>query len=159
MLPVPSKNEYINNSTLPIVDLNNPDIDKIELDAANSLIEPMKNRLFNIMGKKIKQNLSNIVVKAGQQRIGLSQRLPGFFKTEIGTLWCTNVSQDQALIRQNQSEVPIAIHDKRGSLERLCDLWSTGPSYLKRAAQEIDLIERFKNVIAFAISGLHASVS
>lgn len=66
MLPAgPSKNDYQINSSLPIVDLKNPEIDQIEQVTTNSVMGPMKNRLFNIMGKKIKQNLSNIRVKVG----------------------------------------------------------------------------------------------
>ena len=115
--------------------------------------------MFNAIGKKIKQNMSSIRIKGGVQRVGLNQRLPGFFRTENGALWCTKATEDQALIRANPKEIPIGIFDKRGQLEFLCDLWSTGPTYLKRAAQEIDPIERFKNVIAFSISGLHVLVS
>lgn len=30
--------------------------------------------------------------------------------------------------------LPVKIFEKRSTIERLCDLWSTGPYYLKKAA-------------------------
>lgn len=50
--------------------------------------------------------------------------------------------------------LPVKIFEKRSMLEKICDLWSTGPIYLTKAAKCTDPIERMKNVIAFAISGL-----
>ena len=72
----------------------------------------MKDRIFNAIGKKIKENVESIRIKG--QRIGLSQRLPGFSRTENGALWCTKATEDQALIRANPKEIPIQIFDKRG---------------------------------------------
>jgi hypothetical protein len=50
--------------------------------------------------------------------------------------------------------LPVKIFEKRSMLEKICDLFSTGPIFLTRAGQTDDKIERIKNVIAFAISGL-----
>lgn len=50
--------------------------------------------------------------------------------------------------------LPVKIFEKRSMLEKICDLWSTGPIFLTRAAKTDDKIECMKNIIAFAISGL-----
>lgn len=55
--------------------------------------------------------------------------------------------------------LPVRIFEKRSTLERICDLWCTGPLYLKRAALENDILERFKNVITFVVSGMHMVAS
>ena len=90
----------------------------------------------------------------------MSHRLPGFSRMETGALWSAIDANEQQTIAAaiKSKDIPIICSEKRGLLERLCDLWSTGPTYLKRAAQEIDPIERMKNVLAFAISGLHTCV-
>jgi hypothetical protein len=51
--------------------------------------------------------------------------------------------------------LPVKIFDKRTMLEKICDLWCTGPHYLKLASIEVDPVERMKNVITFVISGMH----
>jgi hypothetical protein len=55
--------------------------------------------------------------------------------------------------------LPVRIFEKRSTIERICDLWCTGPYYLKKAALEIDMVERFKNVITFVVSGMHMVAS
>lgn len=53
--------------------------------------------------------------------------------------------------------LPVKIFEKRSTIERICDLWSTGPFFLKKAAEEsmTDPIERMKYAITFVISGMH----
>jgi hypothetical protein len=51
--------------------------------------------------------------------------------------------------------LPVRIFEKRSTIERITDLWSTGPIYLKKAALESNPVERMKFVIAFMISGMH----
>lgn len=51
--------------------------------------------------------------------------------------------------------LPVRIFEKRSTIEKICDLWCTGPIFLKRAALEIDPIERMKNIVAFVVSGMH----
>ena len=55
--------------------------------------------------------------------------------------------------------LPVRIFEKRSTVERICDLWCTGPIFLKRAALEIDPIERMKNAITFVVSGMHMVAS
>jgi hypothetical protein len=75
-------------------------------------------------------------MKSGQFRIPLGQRLPGFSRMESGALWCTiEASELQSIATAIKTkEIPIVWYENRGSLERICDLWSTGPNYLRRAA-------------------------
>lgn len=54
--------------------------------------------------------------------------------------------------------LPVRIFEKRSTIERMCDLWSTGPIFLLEAARSEDPIERFKKCITFFISGLHSTV-
>ncbi len=51
--------------------------------------------------------------------------------------------------------LPVRIFERRSLIEKLCDVWATGPNYLKKAALERDPLERLKYVITFMISGLH----
>lgn len=55
--------------------------------------------------------------------------------------------------------LPVRIFEKRSVVERICDLWSTGPVYLRRAALEQNPIERMKLVITFVVSGMHQVAS
>lgn len=54
--------------------------------------------------------------------------------------------------------LPVRLFEKRSALERICDLWTTGPIFLLEAARSEDSIERLKRCITFFISGLHMSV-
>ena len=51
--------------------------------------------------------------------------------------------------------LPVKMFEKRSLVEKICDLWCTGPIFLKRAALENDPVERMKNAITFVISGMH----
>lgn len=51
--------------------------------------------------------------------------------------------------------LPVRIFEKRTLVERTCDYFCTGPTYLRKAVLEQDPVERFKAVIAFVVSGLH----
>ena len=55
--------------------------------------------------------------------------------------------------------LPVRIFEKRSTVERICDLWCTGPKFLKMAALEEDPLERFKLVITFVVSGMHMVAS
>lgn len=44
-------------------------------------------------------------------------------------------------------------------LQKVCELWSTGPKFLTEAAKQTDVMERMKKVIGFFISGLHMAVT
>ena len=51
--------------------------------------------------------------------------------------------------------LPVRLFEKRSTIEKICDLWCTGPHFLKRAALESDPVERLKFVISFIVSGMH----
>lgn len=55
--------------------------------------------------------------------------------------------------------LPVRIFEKRSTIERICDLWCTGPYYLKKAALETDPLERLKLVATFIVSGMHQVAS
>ena len=50
--------------------------------------------------------------------------------------------------------LPVRIFEPRSTIERVCDMWIAGPMYLKAAAESTDKVERFRNIVAFSISGL-----
>lgn len=54
--------------------------------------------------------------------------------------------------------LPVRLFERRSAIERMCDLWTTGPLYLLEAAKETNPVERLKKIIVFHISGLHMSV-
>jgi hypothetical protein len=51
--------------------------------------------------------------------------------------------------------LPVRIFEKRSTVERICDLWCTGPIFLRKAALEYDPIEKMKYAITFVVSGMH----
>lgn len=50
--------------------------------------------------------------------------------------------------------LPIKIFEPRSSIQRVVDFWSAAPKFLSLAARADDPVERFKFVIAFAMSSL-----
>eukprot|EP01095_Lingulamoeba_sp_RSL-Kostka_P001905 TRINITY_DN126_c0_g2_i1.p1 TRINITY_DN126_c0_g2~~TRINITY_DN126_c0_g2_i1.p1 ORF type:complete len:358 (-),score=174.12 TRINITY_DN126_c0_g2_i1:256-1329(-) len=54
--------------------------------------------------------------------------------------------------------IPVQVAEPRTYLERICDGWCY-PSFLQKAAECEDPVERLKNVVAFAISGLSNTTS
>lgn len=109
--------------------------------------------------------------------MGISDRFPGYFRLDNGALWCHNQdelnSQSGIFIELLQRagkqlmegkgivavSLPVRIFEKRSTIERICDLWCTGPYYLKKAAIETDAVERLKLVITFTVSGMHQVAS
>lgn len=55
--------------------------------------------------------------------------------------------------------LPIKIFEPRSSIQRIVDLWSFAPKYLRAAASTSDHLERLKQVIAFAMSSLYICTS
>jgi len=53
--------------------------------------------------------------------------------------------------------LPVRIFEPRSTLERIIDWWSFAPTYLTKAANATDPVQRMKYVVAFAISGLYIS--
>lgn len=55
--------------------------------------------------------------------------------------------------------LPIKIFEPRSSIQRIVDIWSFAPLFLKQAADTNNHLERFKKVIAFAVSSLYICTS
>lgn len=55
--------------------------------------------------------------------------------------------------------LPVRIFEKRSTIERICDLWCTGPHFLRKAALETSPLERMKIAITFVVSGMHMVAS
>jgi hypothetical protein len=55
--------------------------------------------------------------------------------------------------------LPIKIFEPRSAIQRIVDIWSFGPKFLKQATETTDQLERFKLVIAFAMSGIYVCTS
>lgn len=51
--------------------------------------------------------------------------------------------------------LPLQIFESRSMVEKICDLWCTGPHFLKLASIESNPVERLKYVISFMVSGMH----
>jgi hypothetical protein len=51
--------------------------------------------------------------------------------------------------------MPIKIFEPKSSIQRMCDLWTSAPKYLRAAADTNDPLERFKLVITFAMSSIY----
>ncbi len=54
--------------------------------------------------------------------------------------------------------LPVRIFEPRSMLERIVDLWRFAPFYLQNAAKTKDKLDRFKQVIAFAVAGLYTTM-
>ena len=55
--------------------------------------------------------------------------------------------------------MPIKIFEPRSAISRIVDIFSYAPKHLKQAASITDNLERFKLVIAFALSGIYITTS
>jgi len=55
--------------------------------------------------------------------------------------------------------LPVKIFEPRSAISRIVDLWSFAPKFLKEAAKITDHLERFKLVIAFAVTPLYICTS
>jgi len=51
--------------------------------------------------------------------------------------------------------LPVKIFEPRSALQRIVDLYSFSPTYLKRASETSDHLERFKLVIVNAVSSIY----
>ena len=51
--------------------------------------------------------------------------------------------------------MPAKIFEPKSSINRMCDLWTFAPKYLRAAADSIDHFERLKQVIAFSMSSVY----
>ena len=51
--------------------------------------------------------------------------------------------------------IPVHVAEPRSYLERITDGWCYAPIFLNKAAELDDPVERMKNVMAFAVAGLH----
>ena len=56
-----------------------------------------------------------------------------------------------------QVSLPVRIFEPRSTCERIADFWRFAPYYLTNAAASRDVVERFKQVITFGISGLYCA--
>jgi Oxysterol-binding protein len=55
--------------------------------------------------------------------------------------------------------MPIKIFEPRSAISRIVDIYSFAPKHLNQAAKITDHLERFKLVIAFALSGVYLTTS
>lgn len=55
--------------------------------------------------------------------------------------------------------LPIKIFEPRSSIQRIVDLWSFAPKYLRQAAETEDHLERLKLVVTFTISSIYLCCS
>lgn len=55
--------------------------------------------------------------------------------------------------------LPVKIFEPRSTLQRIVDLFSNAPNFLNRAAETDDHLERFKLVIANAVSSIYLCCS
>lgn len=55
--------------------------------------------------------------------------------------------------------LPIKIFEPRSSIQRICDLWTFAPRYLKEAGRTEDHLERLKLTISFMISSMYMCTS
>ncbi|GAM26095.1 hypothetical protein SAMD00019534_092700 [Acytostelium subglobosum LB1] len=79
-------------------------------------------------------------------------------KKQRGVCWELVKSVGNSIIEGKELTstcLPITLFEPRSFLEKFTDVWCYAPDYLPKAAASKDPVERMKNVVAFAISGLH----
>ena len=54
--------------------------------------------------------------------------------------------------------LPVRMFEPKSTTQRVVDIFSFGPVYLKKAAKLDDPLERFKHVIAVSIAGMHLCI-
>jgi hypothetical protein len=126
--------------------------------------------------EKIEQNNNPYSIITYGERISLEERFPGYLRNPQGGVECRNYeelsTQDgiilevmkragkQLLEGKNIVSVslPVRIFEARSTLHRISDNWGTGSKYFNKIANLSNPIERMKNYIAFAISGLHMGI-
>lgn len=82
---------------------------------------------------------------------------PREIKTQEGLIMDLMKSAGEVLLKGKgivYISLPVRIFEPRSTIERVCDMWIAGPMYLKAAAESTDKVERFRNIVAFSISGL-----
>jgi hypothetical protein len=131
----------------------------------------------------LKDDSSKYVLYNDSRRVPLETRIPGYIQAKAGGIKCVNrVRTMQAdldcqkglildLIKRAGKtlmegkhvvgvSLPVRIFEPRSTLERMVDWWCTLPVYLTNAAAAVrltqtDPVERLKQVVTFAISGLY----
>lgn len=131
----------------------------------------------------LKDESSKYVLFNENRRVPLESRIPGYRQAKAGGIKCVNrVRTNQAdldcqkglildLIKRAGKtlmegkhvvgvSLPVRIFEPRSTLERMVDWWCTLPLYLTNAARAVisrqtDPVERLKQVVTFAISGLY----
>lgn len=114
---------------------------------------------------------------AYQQKSTLEDLLAGMEQPEDGGLKCADkeiISKQKgvlgSLLAQAAKSVfqkggfvrislPVRIFEPRSTLDRILDAWRLAPTYLTRAAQQKDPVQRMKDVISFVVSGMYCSMT
>jgi hypothetical protein len=116
------------------------------------------------------------ILIANNETVDMSDRFPNYIRIKQGHLWCNDpdilknqkgilidlVKRAGKTLMEGKGVVavslPVRLFERRSTVERMCDLWTTGPIFLLEAARLEDPVEKMKKCISFFISGLHMSV-
>ena len=119
-------------------------------------------------------NLQRMITNG--RRLKLEDRFINYFRYPEGGVECRNYEElrtQEGLILELMKRagkqliegknvvaisLPVRIFEPRSMVERITDIWGSGPHYLNLASKTQDPVLRMKNIMAFCISGLHMNV-
>lgn len=124
---------------------------------------------------KFNDSISQRMLSNGK-RLRLEDRFINYFRYPEGGVECRNYEElrtQEGLILDLMKRagkqliegknivaisLPVRIFEPRSMVERITELWGTGPHYINLACKTQDPIQRMKLIIAFCVSGLHMNL-
>ncbi|CAI2382818.1 unnamed protein product [Moneuplotes crassus] len=158
-------------------------ISRVPSKSLTEMLEESKKREMTfeerskIIWKEFEHELTSESIIVGKNEcVPMDQRFPNYNRMKQGHLWCndSDILKNQKgilidLVKRAGKKLmegkgvvavslPVRLFERRSTVERMCDLWSTGPIFLLEAARSDNPVERLKKCITFFISGLHMSI-
>ena len=119
-------------------------------------------------------NLQRMITNG--RRLKLEDRFINYFRYPEGGVECRNYdelrTQDGLILELMKRagktliegknvvaiSLPVRIFESRSMVERITDIWGSGPHYLNLACKTQDPVLRMKYIMTFCISGLHMNI-
>jgi hypothetical protein len=141
-------------------------LEEFELKSDNSSVHEK----FKISDVNLQRMITN------GRRLKLEDRFINYFRYPEGGVECRNYeelrTQDGLILELMKRagkqliegknvvaiSLPVRIFEPRSMVERITDIWGSGPHYFNLAIKCQDPIQRMKLIMAFCISGLHMNI-
>jgi len=149
-----------------VLDNENKLIDEFEMNSDSS---------SHLDKYKLSDSISQSMLSNGK-RLRLEDRFINYFRYPEGGVECRNYEElrtQEGLILDLMKRagkqliegkdivaisLPVRIFEPRSMVERITDLWGSGPHYINLACKTQDPVQRMKLIMAFCVSGLHMNL-